>query len=361
MERAPLEAAVRQVYEKGTAAFANAALVYREAKRQVPNLTREEVDQWLQTQSSFTRHKRAKRRFKTGKVISGGYMETLQADLMDVQRYSRWNSGFKYILVAIDVFSKLAFAQAIKRKNDTPKAFVTMQRGFPLQPLYLHVDRGTEFYNSEMNKIMKDSNIVLYSTNSVYKANMAERLIRTLRKRLARYFEHYNTWRWVDYLPSLVTNYNNTIHSTTGLPPSKVGLDNKKELWKKLYLTNDVDNPSVKFKQGDFVRISKSQKAFDKEAYDLYSEEVYVVSRVCPGPPHFFKIADLTGESIEGRFYPNELSKTIRPERFVVDRILRRNVVLDGIVHHFVSWRGYPDTFNSFVKASDVINIHDTR
>lgn len=348
---------IRQVYESGAAAFSNAARVHREARQTDQRLTRREVDEQLQTFPSYTRHCRVKRRFPTGRVISGGYMETVQADLWDLSRYSRWNKGFKYVLVAIDVFSKLSFAQPLKRKNDTPMAFEKMLQDFPQRPLYLHVDRGTEFYNSEMRQVLKQHIINMYSTNSVYKANMAERLIRTLRKRLARYFEHYGTWRWIDHLQKLLSNYNDTVHSTTGLKPTDVGLHNQKELWRKLYMTRVPESGPVKFVPGDFVRISKSRSVFDKEAYDMYSEEVYTVSRVCPGPPVYYRVADLAGEEIEGRFYLHELSKTVRPERFVIEKVLRRNVKIEGVFHHFVSWRGYPASFNSFVKASDVINI----
>lgn len=284
-------------------------------------------------------------------------METLQADLMDVSRYSRWNKGFKFILVVIDVFSKMAFAQPLKRKNATAKAFKLMLTDFPQPPLYLHVDRGTEFYCAEMRQLLKENSVSMYSSHSVYKANMAERLIRTLRKRLARYFEHNGTWRWVDYLPTLINNYNNTVHSTTELKPVSVGLHNQKELWRKLYMTNVPDSGVAKFKPGDFVRIAKSRTAFTKEAYDMYSEEVYTVSRVCPGPPIYYRIADLAGEVIEGRFYNNELTKTVRPGRFIIENVLRRNVLIDGVRHHFVSWRGYPASFNSFVEAKNVINI----
>jgi transposase InsO family protein len=349
--------AVRQVYERGAAAFSNAAPVYREAKQMVPRLTQREVDEQLQTFPSYTRHRRVSRRFVTGKVISGGFMETLQADLMDVSRYSRWNNGFKFILVVLDVFSKRAFVQPLKRKSATPKAFKLMLPDFPQQPLYLHVDRGTEFYNAEMRQLLQENAITMYSTHSVYKANMAERLIRTLRKRLARYFEHYGTWRWIDYLQPMINNYNNTVHSATKLKPTSVGLHNQKELWQKLYMTDVPDAGPVKFKPGEFVRISKSRTAFTKEAYDMYSEEVYAVTRVCPGPPIYYRIADMTGEVIEGRFYNNELTKTVRPERFVIEKVLRRNIIKDGVRHHFVSWRGYPASFNCYVKASDVINI----
>lgn len=190
-----VEKTLKNVYEKGAAAFSSAARVYQEAKKEIPTLTLKEVEAWLQTQPSYTRHKRVKRHFKTSKIISGGYMETIQADLMDMARYARWNNSYKYILVVIDVFSKMAFAAPIRRKNDTTTAFNKLLQEFPQRPLYLHVDRGTEFYNESMKRILQSNNIIMYSTNSIYKACAAERLIRTLRKRLARYFEHHNTFR----------------------------------------------------------------------------------------------------------------------------------------------------------------------
>uniref|UniRef100_A0A1I8I4M6 Beta-ureidopropionase n=1 Tax=Macrostomum lignano TaxID=282301 RepID=A0A1I8I4M6_9PLAT len=276
---------IKKYEDRGSNAYRHASYQLREpkrrqkpaeAKRLVPSLTRRQTDEWLKTQSSYTRHKRVKRKFRTGKVMSGGFMETVQADLMDMSRYEQWNDGHRYILVAIDV--------------------------------------------------------------------------------LTRYFEHKNTWRWIDYLPILVKSYNNTVHSTIDMKPSSVGLHNQKELWEKLYKDPEYDEPV--YQKGDFVRISKSRRAFDKEAYDMYSEEVYVVSQVCPGPPHFYRISDLSGEQIEGRFYYNELSKTVRPDRFVIDKILRRNVIINGVAHHFVSWRGYPESFNAFVPVEEYITMH---
>lgn len=126
-------------------------------------------------------------------------------------------------------------------------------------------------------------------------------------------------------------------------------------------MSDPVPLEKPKYQTGDIVRISKSRNVFTKEAYDMFSEEVYTVHRICPGPPIFYRLADLTGEPIDGRFYSQEITKSARPERFVIDRVLRRNVRINGILHHFVSWRGYPDSFNSYEPVTNSINIRGTR
>ena len=47
------------------------------------------------------------------------------ADLVDMQAFSSFNKGFKYILTVIDVFSKYAWAVPIKDKSaaSVTKAF----------------------------------------------------------------------------------------------------------------------------------------------------------------------------------------------------------------------------------------------
>ena len=70
-----------------------------------------------------------------------------------------------------------------------------------------------------------------------------------------------------------------------------------------------------------------------------------------------YKIRDDHGEEIKGSFYPQELQRVERKEEiYQVDAILdergrgKKKEVL-------VSWQGYPPSFNSWIPASDVIDI----
>ena len=77
-----------------------------------------------------------------------------------------------------------------------------------------------------------------------------------------------------------------------------------------------------------------------------------VITRV---PQPFYELSDLQDRNIEGRFYRYELVKvTVSPETaFQIDKIMRtRNK--NGIKQDLVKGRGYDETFNSWVNASDI-------
>ena len=70
-------------------------------------------------------HKPFKRKFTRRSVIVFNNDEIWLADLVDIQAFSSFNKGFKYILTVIDVFSKYAWAVPIKFKSaaSVTKAF----------------------------------------------------------------------------------------------------------------------------------------------------------------------------------------------------------------------------------------------
>ena len=74
--------------------------------------------------------------------------EIWSAELVDMQVFSSFNKGFKYILTVIDVFSKYAWAVLIKDKSaaSVTKAFEKIISDWI--PKTLCVDEGKEFYNA---------------------------------------------------------------------------------------------------------------------------------------------------------------------------------------------------------------------
>ena len=57
--------------------------------------------------------------------------------------------------------------------------------------------------------------------NADVKCSIIDRAQRTIRDRLYKYFTYKNTHRYIDVLPKFVETYNDTIHSSTGMAPSK--------------------------------------------------------------------------------------------------------------------------------------------
>ena len=53
-------------------------------------------------------------------IIALSPYEMLQIDLLDYQKYYQQNKGFKFILIAVDIFSRKAYASLLK--NKTPES-----------------------------------------------------------------------------------------------------------------------------------------------------------------------------------------------------------------------------------------------
>ena len=90
-----------------------------------------------------------------------------------MQLISKYNKGIRYLLCAIDLFSKYAFVVPLKDKTGTTiaDAFQNILSNSERKPSKVWVDRGNEFYNTLFKKWLKDNNINL--------SVVAERFIRT--------------------------------------------------------------------------------------------------------------------------------------------------------------------------------------
>ena len=103
-----------------------------------------------------------------------------------------------------------------------------------------------------------------------------------------------------------------------------------------------------KFKVGDRVRISKYKNIFAKAYAPVWSEEVFVVSKIKNTVPWTYAINDLSGEEITGRFYEKELQKNSQ-EKCRIEKVLTRKG--DKL---YVKWKRYNNRFNSWIDKKDL-------
>jgi len=70
-------------------------------------------------------HKPVKRKFPRRRVISNGIDQIWSVDLVEMQKFSKWNKEYKCILMLIDIFSKCGWIIPLKNKKDefVAKAF----------------------------------------------------------------------------------------------------------------------------------------------------------------------------------------------------------------------------------------------
>ena len=62
-------------------------------------------------------HKPITRNFQKRLVVSNEIDEIWAADLVEMQKFSKWNKGVKYLLMVFDVFSKYGWIRGLKDKK----------------------------------------------------------------------------------------------------------------------------------------------------------------------------------------------------------------------------------------------------
>ena len=110
-------------------------------------------------------------------------------DLADMQLISKYNKGIRYLLCAIDLFSKYALVVPLKDKKGVSiiNALQSILNNSKRKPNKIWVDQGSEFYNNQFKKLLKDIYISMYSTHNKGKSVVAERSIRTLKNKIYKY------------------------------------------------------------------------------------------------------------------------------------------------------------------------------
>ena len=101
-------------------------------------------------------HKPVIKKIDKRKVYSQFKDNIWGVDLADMQSLSRKNKGIKYLLCAIDVFSKCAFVIPLKDKKGISivNAFNKIIKQSNRKPNKIWADQGGEFYNNVFKKMV---------------------------------------------------------------------------------------------------------------------------------------------------------------------------------------------------------------
>ena len=296
-------------------------------------------------------HKPVKRKFRKRRVLVSGIDKIWAADLADMQALSKENEGYKFLLLVIDTFSKYGWIVPLKdKKGETiVKALKEIFKESGRRPDKLWTDKGREFFNKDVRDL-----VYLYATENEEKSSIAERWIRTMKEKMFKYFTDNNTYNYIDALPELVEDYNNTVHSSTKLTPTDASKEeNELTVWRNLYPDRyKTSRLNPKFSVGDKVRITKKKKDFEKGYTARWTEEIFTIKEIRETNPITYKLEDLQGEEIEGTFYEPELQKT-EQQIYRIEKIIKKE---KG--RSFVKWKGYPDKFNSWVDNKDLIDLN---
>lgn len=345
---------------------------YLKEEGKYPNIGRGKVAAWLNNQEAYYLHKVTKKAPSKGRIFVGGMDETWAIDLIDYANKKSNNSQYGYILLAIDMLSRYIFGVKLLRKtpSDVVKGFNIIFSKTSRRPRNITCDFGGEF-KGKFLMYLKEKNIKHYATFNDTKAAMIERAIRSVKLRINRAMKHLKTKSWIGLYEDAIRNYNLSTHRTISQSPASVNMENERDLVKKLYydlpdkITKTSNLPSKRYNRitryayplGSIVRIKLAKNVFFKGANHSQSTELFkVYSRhYLLGSP-MYKIMDFLDQKIDGNFHQSEISKAYLPspdKLWEIEKIISTKKI-KNVIYKKIKWRGWPNSFNSLVKASDI-------
>ena len=285
--------------------------------KSTPNFSAK-IRTFLQKYKLHSRNRRIiKKTFPRRRVIARFKDDLWQADLIEytTDTYPFHNKGYKYILLVIDVFSKVVYVEALKRKTGDQTAEAMdkiLQRAE--SPTMLVTDGGREFFNSRFFNVMVSHNIHHFRTptRTSWKTSVAERANRTIKTRISRWMQQTKRKDWISVYQQIVENYNKTPHSAHKMAPLDVTAENRREVYKRLYPKSMI-TVECRLKVGDKVRRLREKKEYEKGYTPNWSEEIYTISSVRQkSSVCWYKLKDLAGEELEGIWYYYQLNLVAR-------------------------------------------------
>ena len=321
-----LEQELRDLYHNPGTGYRSVESLFKKVKEDGFKVTRKQVKNFLQTQDTYTKtFPKGVGKKKYRKTVVQDLGQQLQLDLVDMTEGRKGASnGYRWILTSVEVLSRYAFTEPSKTKggadvaNAMEKTLSEFKVRFGKYPDVVQFDDGNEFKNKDVNKLLDGLGIRHFTTlvkrggKAFFnrKAAIVERLNRTLKGIMWKYFAEQNTKKWLHILEDVTFNYNNSINSGIKMRPTDVNKENKEKVWMTLYGGNTV-NQNPKFKVGDVVRVDKYHPGtrFVKGYTFNFTDEKFEITGVFNGNPVMYSIKDIdTGENIKGRFYERELS-----------------------------------------------------
>ena len=251
-----------------------------------------------------------KKNYPTNKTLIKSIDDTWSSDLLDMNDYGpKNNKGYRYILVVIDNFSKFGWTIPLKNKfsQSITDAFSEIIKSSNRKPNLLETDDGKEHVNKIFNEFLNNNKIKRYSRYTDKGAVFAERFNKTIRNLLKKpVFEKGNA-DWLSELPSVIKQYNNTIHHSIKMTPIQAS---KKSNQKLVYnnLGDDRVKRQPKFKLGDLVRAADIKRVFSKGDSTNYSYKLYTITEVIHNTIPSYRIDYLPERYNENLLLPTKLT-----------------------------------------------------
>ena len=339
-------------------------LTKEERKNKEQTIKHKDITNALIGDESYTTTRKITKRFRRPKVIAPFKNYMWDVDTAFMSEYNTENVPYIGFVVMIDIHSRYLYTCLIKNVSANEiincfKRVITKDN----HPVYIRSDMGSEYIAKATHKFLNAQQIKIFHTKNSTKSNYAERVILTIKRKLAKYMIYYNTHVWNTALESATKSYNNTFHSGIKMKPSEVKHIHRKHIWAEMYenpyLKNTLKPPyniNFRFKVNDVVAISKWRSSFHRGWYANFTNELFIIVERFKkqGIPHYI-LKDYKNRKIDGIFYQEELQKSLidyNTHAFKIENIIRKKGNKS-----LVSWVGWPKEYNSWVLTSSLKHL----
>ena len=233
--------------------------------------------------------------------------ECWSIDLIDRSSLAKYNKNYKFIFTIIDNHTKYAWAIPLKDKSgkSTTTALKSLIEKAKRKPDKIWSDRGEEFYNKTFLDFLKQNEIQVYSTNLDLKAVFVERFNRTLLDLIKEPMYIEGKACWLNHLDTAMEKYNNCVHTTTRMTPFEAN----NQPTDPLTFVNKPKQP--KFHVGDYVRDPDKRNIYSKGYTTNWNRELFKIHKINNTNPVTYGLVDENNEQIEGKYYEQELLRSI--------------------------------------------------
>lgn len=225
---------------------------------------------------------------------------------MDMSMLATRNKNYACILVAVDVYSRYAWAIPVKRKTQTvmKTSMQTLLSHMKPELRRITSDQGNEFCNAQVQHLFNTHTphpLTHFTAQVGHKTttSIVERFIRTLRELMGKNFQRIGKLYWTQDLPQLLENYNHSVHRTIQAKPHDV--------WHG-HVTLASHAPrreAFTFQEGDRVRVWLQKNIFDKRAgAQKWSADVYNISH---RDGFRYVLKNRNGDELKTRYKPTHL------------------------------------------------------
>lgn len=282
--------------------------------------TYDSVERDLEQLDSFTRQRQKSRPRTYNPFLIHAPREQIQMDLIDISALWRQNKGVRFLLVAIDCFTRKAAVVGIRKKSaeKTLEAIkIVLETQLPPLPKSVVFDRGSEFMNAKVREYLQNLGVKQFNPTGFHKAALAERFNRSLQSLIYKYLTDRNSKRYIDVLPALVQTYNSRKHRSIGMSPNEAELEHNHARVREILGVHHGEalkqRRKPRYAVGDRVRIKEHRlnpKNFRRGYKQQFSSDIYKIYEVKTNLPIvMYKVESEDGRKLRPSFYDSELQR----------------------------------------------------